>query len=203
MKTMRKLAAIFAVIILSLSLFCTVVYADETTETADDFVVGTLPPGTGTVVDVFADKDGRQFYTIQTPAGNTFYLIIDTSKLSENVYFLDAVNERDLIALSEKATVSSESVILSTAPSGKQGVEQKPVNQTEPEAQPKNNTQNFIMFGVLFVVLAVGGGVYFMKSRKTKKNNDSRAEYEDEDEYIPDEDETEPEDEAPQWEDEE
>jgi hypothetical protein len=80
----------------------------------DDIVTGGMsgteyttiftPDGTGTIVDSATDKDGKQFYTITTPAGNTFYLIIDLERDSDNVYFLDAVMEKDLMALAEQAT---------------------------------------------------------------------------------------------------
>jgi len=218
MKITRKLAAMLAVFILSLSLFCTVAYAEpaeeqpgESSETTtapdDDFVVGTLPPGSGTVVDVFEGEDGRKFYTIQTPAGNTFYLIIDMSRLSENVYFLDAVQEKDLIALAEKAKNSGgESAIPGDTNANGQpnnNGEPKPGNTTDPKTEPKSGTDNIMMFVLVLVVLAVGGGAYFLKSRKKKTSNDSRAEYEDdEDEYIPDDYDTDPEDDSPPWEDE-
>lgn len=217
MRTTRKLAAIFAVLILSLSLFCTVAYAapeDEThtesttppavsSETQDNSVIGTLPPGTGTVVDVFTDESGRLFYTIQTPAGNTFYLIIDKSKLSENVYFLDAVQESDLIALAEKAKTGGESSITETNANGKSNGESKSGNQTEPNTEPKGSTNNTMMFILVIIVLIVGGGAYFIKARKAKKSYDNRDEYENEEEYVPDDYDTEPEDDSPPWEEDE
>ena len=60
------------------------------------------PDGTGTVVDKATDKDGKEFYTITTPDENIFFLVIDNQKSSENVYFLNAVTETDLLPLAEK-----------------------------------------------------------------------------------------------------
>ena len=60
------------------------------------------PDGQATVVDDVTDGDGKEFYTIVTPAENTFYLVIDKQRDSDNVYFLNAVTESDLLALAEK-----------------------------------------------------------------------------------------------------
>ena len=59
------------------------------------------PSGTGTVVDNATEQDGKEFYTITTPAENVFYLVIDRQRGAENVYFLNAVTEADLLALAE------------------------------------------------------------------------------------------------------
>ena len=105
MKKFRKLAALCAVFLLSLCLCAGVVHAEEAADDPGTASGGeaVLPPGTGEVAEVYADENGRKFYTIQTPAGNTFYLVIDFTKETENVYFLDAVAEKDLLALAEKA----------------------------------------------------------------------------------------------------
>ena len=220
-KFYKLTAALCAVFLLSLCFFCTVAYAApedetseppaetvtesaptvETTTPEDDFIIGTLPPGTGTVVDAFTDEDGRKFYTIQTPAGNTFYLIIDFTKQGEHVYFLDAVNEKDLLALAEKAAANpgaessnpgaNANSSTTSAPSGNQTKEPKP------EASGGNNMFSMILV-VIVVVIGGGAGVYF-KVIKKKQNNDRRDEYEDEEEYIPDE----PEDNSVPWEEDE
>nr|WP_308624660.1 DUF4366 domain-containing protein [uncultured Eisenbergiella sp.] len=68
------------------------------------------PDGAGTIQDSATGEEGdKQFYTITTEAGNTFYLIIDGKREDKNVYFLNTVTEADLMALAEKenGTVSA------------------------------------------------------------------------------------------------
>lgn len=59
------------------------------------------PGGQATVVDEATGGDGKLFYTFSTPEGNVFYLIIDSQRDSDNVYFLNAVTEQDLLSLAE------------------------------------------------------------------------------------------------------
>ncbi len=47
------------------------------------------------------DVEDKQFVIVQSKNGNTFYIIIDRSGDQENVYFLNAVDEADLMALME------------------------------------------------------------------------------------------------------
>ena len=83
-------------------------YANKTEETAkpkaDTDAEQDIPGGQATMIEDVSeaeDGSGREFYTFSTPAGNVFYLVIDKEKDSENVYFLNAVTESDLIALAE------------------------------------------------------------------------------------------------------
>ena len=59
------------------------------------------PGGQATVVDEATGEDGKFFYTFTTPDGNVFYLVIDSQREEDNVYFLNAVTEQDLLALAE------------------------------------------------------------------------------------------------------
>ena len=59
------------------------------------------PGGQATVVDEATGEDGKFFYTFATPDGNVFYLVIDSQREEDNVYFLNAVTEQDLFALAE------------------------------------------------------------------------------------------------------
>lgn len=71
------------------------------------------PGGQGTVIDSAtgtAAESGREFFTISTPDEHVFYLVIDRKREGENVYFLNAVTESDLMALAEKDTDQSGGV---------------------------------------------------------------------------------------------
>ena len=70
------------------------------------------PGGVATVVDNATSDDGKEFFTFQTPEGNVFFLVIDRSRGQDNVYFLNAVTEQDLLALA----VSSDDTPLVPAP---------------------------------------------------------------------------------------
>ena len=63
------------------------------------------PDGTGTVLDNAESGDGKEFYTITTANKNVFYLIIDRQRTDDNVYFLNPVTERDLMALADVSQV--------------------------------------------------------------------------------------------------
>lgn len=59
---------------------------------------GTLfsTPGNGQLVDDKENDSTKQFLTVQTKNGNTFYMVIDRSGTSENVYMMSLVDENDL-----------------------------------------------------------------------------------------------------------
>ena len=53
-------------------------------------------PGNGQLVDDKADDESKQFLTIQTKNGNTFFMVLDRSDNTENVYMLSMIDENDL-----------------------------------------------------------------------------------------------------------
>ncbi len=61
------------------------------------------PDGQASVLDHATEEEGKEFYTFVTPEENIFYLVIDRQRESENVYFLNAVTENDLLELAEKS----------------------------------------------------------------------------------------------------
>ena len=100
------------------------------------------PDGTGTVV---------------------FYLVIDRQRTENNVYFLNAVTEKDLLALAEPDPEPN-----ATEPVTQPEPEPEPV--TEPEPEPEKNT-GFPIGNLLMIaaVLLVGGGAaYYFKVYRPK-----------------------------------
>lgn len=149
-------------------------------------------------------KGGKEFYTIRTKSEKIFYLIVDMDKTDDNVYLLTEVGENDLLNFTDSDTVTlpqNQAVMESSLPL--EIVEQEP--ETEPEekepeeeAKPAERTGNnsgTILLMVLALV-GVGGGYYFLKFVRGKKES---FEYDDEDEdeeetaYEEEDTETEPE----------
>lgn len=163
----------------------------ETSGKADDaFSV----EGNGEVLDnVMDEKSGKEFYTITTANNNTYYLIIDHSSNTKNVYMLSMIDENDLKEfLSEEIpeapddTGTLPSVDLGDEPSG-----ETPDTDTD-EKKSGGNIGTYIILAVLAVI--VGGGAFYFKIYKPKKearlNDDEDMEgYIDEGEAV-NEDET-------------
>ena len=175
------------------------------------------PDGNLSLIDDIGTTGGKQFITLQTKAGNTFYLIIDLDDEGEQtVHFLNQVDEADLMALTEDGEVTPETctctakceagAVNTACPVCKNNLTActgPEPEATEPEAdEPQEEEKSGGMGGLLvfLVVVLMGGGaaLYFFKFKKPKDNtkgNDDLDEYdfgEDED----DEDEPAPEDES-------
>ena len=52
--------------------------------------------GNGEVEDNIVDDPSKEFFTVKTKDGNTFFLVIDRARNSENVYMLSMIDEYDL-----------------------------------------------------------------------------------------------------------
>ena len=148
------------------------------------------PSGTGTVIDNATDEDGKEFFTIQTPAENVFYLVIDRQRGTENVYFLNAVTEADLLALAELPDEP-------TAPAPAPTPEPEPDSTPEPTPQPEPEQKQGGNMGTLLLVAAVvligGGAAFYFKIYRSKHQA-----AQPEDDY----DEAEPYDDSPPWDEE-
>ena len=58
------------------------------------------PDGNLEIVDDIVHED-KQFITVKSRSGAEFYIVIDRSRDSDNVYFLNQVDDVDLFALLE------------------------------------------------------------------------------------------------------
>ena len=128
------------------------------------------PPGTGTVIDNVTGEDGKEFFTITSAAGNIFFLIIDRQRDTENVYFLNAVTERDLLALAEESgddwvSSSTPPPIIPGTVTATEETEPEPVPDPEPE-----NSGGMGMF-IMLIILILGGGAagYYFKVYRPKQ----------------------------------
>lgn len=110
--------------------------------------------------------------------------IIDKQRDSENVYFLNAVTESDLMALAQKDTDSQ--TVTPTAPSEPEpAAPAEPEEPSEPETsepepeQPAPKSNNSMMFLVIVAALAAGGLGYYFKVYKPKHDLDDAEDIDD------------------------
>lgn len=164
------------------------------------------PDGNLTLIDDFlqveapATEDSeqleKQFITLQSKNGNTFYLVIDRNGETENVYFMNLVDEADLMALMEDGNggtsaptcsctdkcvvgaINTNCEICGSNMSECTGNEAAPEPEpTEPAEEPdeEKKSANFLPLIILLLAGAAGGAVYWFKFRKpkTKTSGDS------------------------------
>ena len=172
--------------------------ADPETEDADTTPRGEnalTPDGQGTVVDNADEAAGKEFFTITTADDNIFYLIIDRQRDSENVYFLNAVTEEDLLALAEPSEDGGESAVPDPEPvctcevkceagvvdtdcpvctlSLEDCAGEAPAPAEESPAEPEQESSGAGLYVVIaLVALAVGGAGYYFKIYKPKHELD-------------------------------
>ena len=152
------------------------------------------PLGTGTVVDNVTDADGKEFFTITSAAGNIFFLIIDRQRDSENVYFLNAVTERDLLALAEASDDTWESsnnlppIIPDIEFSPPIETEPEPISEPIPEAEQDQSGSNGTIIIIVMVLILGGGaaGYYFKIHLPKQQQSDTEDDFDYDDDYSDD-----------------
>ena len=157
------------------------------TETPTPDPVALTPDGNLTLVDDVNGEqaEDKQFVTLVSKNGNYFYLVIDRAGDKENVYFLNLVDEADLLALIEEETPQKEEVEPITEPTP------EPTSEPEPQPEQKNNTGGILV--LLLIVGALGGGAFyyfrFMKNKAQVKGRSDLDEYDFDDDEDEDNDE--------------
>ena len=130
----------------------------------------TPPGGTGAVVEQ-TDEEGKEFYTIMTADENVFYLVIDRQRETENVYFLNAVTEADLLPLVEMPAVEEpEPTPVPT-----------PVPDTAPMPEIESGPDVRLLLILVLAVLAIGLASFYVKKRFAARGNEESYEHEPED----------------------
>lgn len=192
-KKLRYLFAVFALALCMMALPLTA-YAgggDESEEPPAETVSAVeaepepnpfTPDGTGTVVDTATDEDGKLFFTITTPSENVFYLVIDQQRTDNNVYFLNAVTENDLMALAEPSDNTASESALPDEPAAAEpepAAEPDPADEQEPEAEAEQGGGAGMIILAVVVILGAGGAAYYFKIYRPKQEGaDSGDEYE-------------------------
>lgn len=140
----------------------------------------TLTPGGNlTMVDDLSGvaSEDKQFITVVTKNGNYFYIIIDRASNSDNVYFLNKVDEADLMAVLEEAGYEIEAT---PTPSPTPKPTANP-DALKDDAADKPGSPLLI---AILAAIAIGAFVFF-KKKKAATTNTPRPEdypYDDEDE---------------------
>ena len=148
-----------------------------------------------------------QFVTVESKNGNTFYLVINHA--TGDVYFLNLVDEADLLALLEDegyevecdcatrcqpGEVNTDCPVCRTDLNECVGEEPEPTPEpTEaPVAEPEKDRRSFnaaaLLPIALIAVLGAGGAYYFLKVRKRKPDTSGSTDLDDYD-FPDDEDE--------------
>lgn len=149
------------------------------------------PDGNAILVDQASDKDGKEFYTFTSPAGNQFFLIIDKQRSDNNVYFLDYVTEKDLISLAKK---DKENPLITETPEPETKQPEPEIKEEKPEEKPveeeksekKQNNTGMVLI-LLLVTVGVGIAAYYFKILKPKQELDAADDFE-EIEFLTEED---------------
>ena len=131
---------------------------------------------------LYSAHTNKQFISLETKSGQTYYLVIDYDKPIDEeadiyeTYFLNLVDDRDLLALlseEEKPTPTPTVAPTPTPP-------KEPVQMDEPE--PKQD--GTVIVGALMLAI-LGGGAFWYWTQRKKKESKPQPSY---DEYEDDED---------------
>lgn len=171
-------------------------YGDPTMETPAP--EPTITPGEGFSEEgnlvtrdlLYDEHTNKQFITVQTSGGNTFYIVIDYDKPVDEegeqyeTYFFSVVDEGDLLAAAEAAgveqavcscpekcaagTVNTDCPVCSVNMGKCVGAESEPEPAPEPEPEPEKKSNSGMLLLVLGIAL-IGGGLAGI-SRFTVRN---------------------------------
>jgi hypothetical protein len=168
---------------------------------------------------LYDEHTNKQFITVQTSGGNTFYIVIDYDKPVDEegeqyeTYFLNVVDEADLLAAAEAAgveqavcscpekcaagAVNTDCAVCSVNISKCVGIEPEPTETEEPapeEAEPETGGNAGMLLAVLAVALVGGGAAFYFKVLRPKQQQAAEPEDYGEEDY---------EDDGPPWDEDE
>ena len=137
---------------------------------------GFTTPGNGDLGDEIKNSSGKDFYTIHTKNNNTFYLVVDHSNHTENVYMLSLIDENDLAEFMDQTEKEIEAevtppVIIPETPAPTEPPEQPETTTPEPEPEKKQPFENSTVL-ILGCAALLFGLLYYFKIYKPKHEED-------------------------------
>lgn len=128
-------------------------------------------PGNGQLVDDLSEDESKQFLTIQTKNGNTYFMVLDRSNNTENVYMLSMIDENDLAEFISDTKKEPEQPTVVIPEAEKPSVSAEP--ELKPETEEKKGGMN--MGALLAIVLLLVGGIgsfYYFKVLKPRQDEE-------------------------------
>lgn len=191
---------------------------EETTEPETTVPPETITPGelledegNAYTRDLLYDKaTNKQFITIQTKNGNTFYIVIDydapinDEEEQYQTYFLNMVDESDLLALMDEEAVAElttcvcdthceagavnvECPVCKTNMSECTGVVPEPETPVEDDTEQPEEPKSGSNMGMIIAIVAIAGvggaAYYYFKFIRGKKNKDEDLDFYDDESY--------------------
>lgn len=232
-KHFRSVFAALLCAVLCMTAFATVAYADggdyyddelppetwqEETQPEDNTIVPGTPfteDGIAATRDLLYDKHtNKQFITVETRNGHTLYIVIDYDKLLDEeeeryqTYFLNPVDEADLMALLEDGQTEEKPAACTCAEKCQAGAVntacpvcavnmsecagKAPEVEPEPEPEPEKESGSGGALVLILLLAVLGGGAFayikFIKPKQGAKVSADPDDYEFEDEEYENED---------------
>lgn len=232
-KHFRSVFAALLCAVLCMTAFATVAYADggdyyddelppetwqEETQPEDNTIVPGTPfteDGIAAIRDLLYDKHtNKQFITVETRNGHTLYIVIDYDKLLDEeeeryqTYFLNPVDEADLMALLEDGQTEETPAACTCAEKCQAGAVntacpvcsvnmsecagKAPEVEPEPEPEPEKESGSGGALVLILLLAVLGGGAFayikFIKPKQGAKVSADPDDYEFEDEEYENED---------------
>lgn len=137
-------------------------------------------PGNGEIQDDIVNESSKEFLTITTKNNNTFYMVIDRSSTSQNVYLLSQVDENDL-----KEFVDQEKGQATVTPTPQVVIDENKTEETDkkeeiakPEKEKMPQANKGAMVAILILTLGGVAAYYYFKIYKPKKEEEENFEEE-------------------------
>jgi len=125
-------------------------------------------PGNGQLVDHMTDDGTKQFLTIQTKSGGTFFLVLDYSGTTDNVYMLTMVDEADLAEfVDEKSEKELPAVVI---PEKEETVSAE--EKADSPSEDKGHGDQKPIFVIVLLAIGILVGCYYFKVVKPKKEEE-------------------------------